>query len=657
MKRTVLIAIAALFAALPAWTQKNQPDILMKNYTSEWEKADSLLAAGQPQPAGKIIDKIYDAARQEKNVPQFIKAVIYRLRVKSSYEEDALAKNIAETEELLRTATFPTGNILHTIAAGLYWQYYEGNRWQFHNRTSRMPAPDAVGNLPPDDVRTLDLRQLVERCVAHYSASLEMPEALQQINTGAYAAILKKAPYSERYRPTLFDFLAFRAVAFYQNTEAGLTQPADRFVIDRAEYFAPAAAFVQQPPATTDTLSFPYQSLVLLQQLIAFHLPDTTPDALVDADLWRLDFVHRKSVLPNKDSLYLSALQALETQYAGAPCSAEIAYRRAKLYNRQGDAYNPFTNPAPQWKKKEAVAVIDCAASRFPDSFGTNNCLALKNDILQPALTLTADEATAPGLPLLVNVVYRNVPKVYIKIVALDFKKELLRTNEEDRLVAYAAAKTVQTMAFDLPDDGDYQQHTVELALPALNEGYYALLASVDGHFSDKATLVTEMKIWITNISFVKREDNGQIIVQLLDRTSGQPLKGVTAQRYTHEYKYNQRWYEVKYGETYTSGAEGRITLTSADNQHRNLSLFFTKGTDSYAGGNAYLYRYAGANAPSYQTTFFTDRAIYRPGQTVYFKGVMLKWENEKAAAIAGKQQTVTFYNVNGEKVSELQVS
>ena len=656
MKNIFLTAIVALFAMLPAWTQNNQPDIPMKNYTGEWIKADSLLTAGQPQSAGKIVDKIYAAAQQEKNVPQFIKAVIYRLRVTDSYEEEALAKNILDTEELLRTATFPAKNILHTIAADLYWQYYRQNRRQFSHCTSRTPAPDAEENLPPDDLRTLDLPQLVARCVTHYSASLEMPEALQQIHIGAYAPILKKALDSERYRPTLFDFLAFRAAAFYQREEAGLTQPADRSIINRPAYFAPAAAFAQQPLATADTLSFPYQSLVLLQKIIAFHLPDTMPDALVDADLWRLDFVHVQSVLPDKDSLYLSALQALETQYAGAPCSAEIAYRMAKLYSRQGDAYHPFTNPAPQWKKKEAVVVIDRAASRFPESFGANNCLALKNELLRPSLTLSTDEATAPGQPLLVNVAYRNVPKVYIKIVALDFKKELTRT-KEDRLAAYEAAKAVHTAALDLPDDGDYQQHAVELALPALSEGYYALLASADGRFSGKAALVTKTRLWVTNISFVKRENNGEVVVQLLDRTSGQPLGGVTAQCYTHKYDYSKRRNEVENGETYTSDAAGRITLTATKNQRRSQALLFTKGKDSYAGGNVYLYRYADTNAPQYQTTFFTDRAIYRPGQTVYFKGVVLKWKNEKAAIAAGYKQTVTFYNVNGEKVSELPVA
>ncbi|MDR3133410.1 MAG: hypothetical protein LBU42_05240, partial [Prevotellaceae bacterium] len=654
MKRTVLIAAAALCIALPAWAQNNQPHTIMNS--SEWEEADSLLMAGQPQSAGEIIDHLYDAAVREKNAPQFIKAVIYRLRIQRSREEDALAKNIAEAEGLLPAAGFPAKNILHTIAADLYWQYYLENRRQFHDRTALVPDGEASA---PEDVRTLGLRQLVGRCVAHYSASLEKPQELQGIPIGAYAAILERAMDSERYRPTLFDFLAFRAVAFYQAAEAGLTQPADRFLADRAEYFAPAATFAQLPLVTADSLSFPYQSLVWLQKLIAFHLPDATPDALVDADLWRLDFVRRQSVLPDRDSLYLSALQALAARHAGAPCSAEIAYRIAKLYSEQGDAYRPYTNAAPQWKKKAAVAVIDRAAERFPESFGAKNGLALKNDILRPSLTVSTEEAVAPGQALLVNVTYRNAPKVYFKIVKLDFMQALTRNRDHDRLAAYAKAKAVHTATFDLPDDGDFQEHVAELALPALDEGYYALLASTEDDFSKDATWVTETNLWITNISYVKREDEGRAIVQLLDRTGGKPLSGVTAQCYTRDYNYNRRRYEIKYGATYTSDAEGRIALNpaSAKDQHRNTSLLFTKGTDSYAGCDVYLYRYASTDKPSYRTAFFTDRAIYRPGQTVYFKGLVLKWDNGKAKIAPNHRQAVVFYNVNGDKISELEVS
>ena len=655
MKKIILTVVVALFGALPAWSQKNQTHTIRNNH--EWEKVDSLLMAGQPQSAGKIIDKIYTAAQRDKNVPQFIKAVIYRLRIQHSFEEDALAKSIVATEELLPAAGFPAKNILHSITADLYWQYYRRNRWRFYDRTNRASDPGGAGITSAAAIAALDLRQLTAQCVAHYSASLERAQELQKIPVAAYAAILEKAIDSERYRPTLFDFLAFRAVDFYRNAEAGLTQPADRFLVDRAEYFAPVAAFAQWPLTTADNLSFPYQSLVWLQKIIAFHLPDASPDALVDADLWRLDVVHRQSVLPDKDSLYLSALQALEAQHADAPCSAEVAHRIAKLCNQQGDAYHPFTNPAPQWKKKDAITAIDRAAEHFPESFGAKNCLVLKNDILRPALTVSTDEAVVPGRPILLNVAYQNVPKMYVKIVKLDFTQELKRRNDTERRAVYAKAKAACTATFDLHNDGDYQGHVVELALPALTEGYYALLASVDNDFSQKSILLTETNLWVTNISYIEKEDNGKAIVQLLDRTNGAPLGGVTAQSYIQDYNYNRRQYEIEYGESYTSDAEGRIELASKKDEYRRLSLFFTKGADSYADCDVYLGHYSGTNKPYYQTVFFTDRAIYRPGQTVYFKGIVLKWDNEKAAVVANYRQTVVFHNVNGDKISELEVS
>jgi uncharacterized protein YfaS (alpha-2-macroglobulin family) len=661
MKRIILTATVALLAALPLRAQGNRTATdtqkNMKNDTSGWHAADSLMELDLPS-AEKIINEIYDEARREQNVPQFIRAVIYRLRTKYYREEEAHVKSIAETEALLQTAAFPAKNILHSIAAELYRQYCGENRWTFRNRTAQAASDDT--GLPPDgDIRTLDLRQLVNRCMAHYAASLEMPRELQEIPIGAYSAMLEKAVGSERYRPTLFDFLAFRAVEFYRTDEAGLAQPADRFVVDRAEYFLPAAAFVQLPLATADTLSFSRRSLLLLQKIMAFHLADTVPDALTDADLQRLDFVHRQCVLPGRDSLYLSALQALEAKLSGAPCSAEAAYRTAALYSRQGDAYDPFTSAGMQWKKKEAIAVIDRAVAQFPGSPGAAGCLALKNDILHAGLTIETDRAVVPGKPFLAGVTYRNVPKIHVKIVPLDFKKELAERYEssDHRLAAYAAMEAACTAAFELPDDGDYQQHVTELALPALKEGYYALLASADGHFSQKATLLTETKIWATNIGYAKANDNGQAVVQVFDRTTGEPAGGVRAQLYFHEYSHARRRYEPEYGETFTSGADGRIEIKAAEEQRRSQSLLFTKGTDSYAADGIYLYRHSDDDGGYMQTAFFTDRAIYRPGQTVFFKGVVLKWRNGKAETAAGYRQTVTFYNAGSEKVSELDVS
>ena len=50
-----------------------------KNYVTDWEKADSIELLGLPKSALDIVDKIYNKAIVEKNTPQFIKAVIFKI--------------------------------------------------------------------------------------------------------------------------------------------------------------------------------------------------------------------------------------------------------------------------------------------------------------------------------------------------------------------------------------------------------------------------------------------------------------------------------------------------------------------------------------------------------------------------------------------------
>ena len=57
---------------------------------------------------------------------------------------------------------------------------------------------------------------------------------------------------------------------------------------------------------------------------------------------------------------------------------------------------------------------------------------------------------------------------------------------------------------------------------------------------------------------------------------------------------------------------------------------------------------------PAAQTVFFTDRAIYRPGQTIQYKGICLWVDQAKDnyEVLKGEQLTVVFKDVNGKEVA-----
>jgi uncharacterized protein YfaS (alpha-2-macroglobulin family) len=52
----------------------------------------------------------------------------------------------------------------------------------------------------------------------------------------------------------------------------------------------------------------------------------------------------------------------------------------------------------------------------------------------------------------------------------------------------------------------------------------------------------------------------------------------------------------------------------------------------------------------------FTDRSIYRPAQTVYYKGIVLKSLKNKSEVVANEYVVVTLYNVNREVVKTVEL-
>ncbi|MEM9680239.1 MAG: MG2 domain-containing protein, partial [Bacteroidota bacterium] len=57
-----------------------------------------------------------------------------------------------------------------------------------------------------------------------------------------------------------------------------------------------------------------------------------------------------------------------------------------------------------------------------------------------------------------------------------------------------------------------------------------------------------------------------------------------------------------------------------------------------------------------HNTYLFTDRSIYRPGQTVYFKGIVTKTFKENTKVFEEHKATISLHNVNGEELSDLEV-
>ena len=90
-------------------------------------------------------------------------------------------------------------------------------------------------------------------------------------------------------------------------------------------------------------------------------------------------------------------------------------------------------------------------------------------------------------------------------------------------------------------------------------------------------------------------------------------------------------------------------------NASKSFYLEFSLGDDLFYTENYfYLYPPYKEEKSRVTTYFFTDRSIYRPGQTIYFKGIVLENTGEKSEIKPDFTSVVTFYDANNQKVSEL---
>jgi hypothetical protein len=632
-------------------------------YLPDWQRVDSLVNLGQSQTALDLVTQIYDKTKASDEADQFVKASLYRMKLESDFQEDYFEKSIERTKLDIQSAKDPVKQILHSILAELYWRYYQNNRWQILNRSE-------TSNFVPDDIKTWDLKKLVSACMLNYSFSLDEKELLKKTQLSTFDEILITQKDSQKFRPTLFDFLAHRAIDFYSSSEAGLTKPANTFLMDQASYFASSGEFATLNIISPDTLSFDYQALRLFREIIGIHLPDKDPTALIDAEIERLTFVHEKSILPEKDSLFLVALFKLESRFKNHPSSTEAAYQIALQLNNDDENAVPYEedendlsqpiSEAHKWDKKQAIEICEAAINRFPESFGAKNCKALIESIKLPALSITTNYASIPGKPSLALATYKNAPKIYFRLLKMDPETDrLLNEMQLDlRLEKYIGSKAEKTWEQVLPDDGDYREHSAEVRIPAMPNGYYVLLASTDATFPAKTAVVISNSFWETNISYLsRRNDNGSNEFVVLHRENGQPLADIKVQAFYRVYNSNARKYENKAGDIFVTDKSGMITIPAKNDNRRSnqFYLVFTSKddqliTESYFSG--YSYRQEEPKT-IVNTLFFTDRAIYRPGQTIYFKGIVLERNGDNVKIKPNFRSDVSFYDVNGQVISK----
>ena len=653
MKKFLLSSLALCLMAFALNAQGGK----RTDYASVWKEIESLLNEQRlPKSALEKINSLYSTAVTEKQYGHAVKAAIYRSNTLKTLEEDgdvaAIQSLVSDAEKLPE----PAKSVLYSIIGDSYFSYYQYNRWQIYNRTETVEKTD--------DFRTWNAAQLVDEALKHYALSLKKADVLQQTPAEEYEPVLVSSTKENiKFLPTLYDLLGYRVLAIYSHSDISVTRPQQAFVIVNPQYMAAAETFATLPVESTDSLSLQYQSVLIYQQLLKFRLDEQKagkPDAvkaLVDVDLRRLEYVRRNGRFVNADELYEQHLKRLMQTYPSGAEYGYIAYRLAYLYKAQGDKWRSEGNPDFRNRLIEAVQLCETIENGSTASYYASSLLS---DIKRQELSLTCEQQQLSNSPILCLIDYRNLDKVYILAYSLS-EKEVRNFNDDRYNLSWMKKKSPAAFSeVTTVSQPDYQKYSAEAVFNGLPQGTYLLVAATtpkpdfsesyyNSSYSNPYALMQ-----VSDISLVARDKGDGTSVQLYvaDSRTGKPLENAKIEVYYKQWNRNDYRYSVL--NTLHTDVNG---MAEDSEWRRQGSWYFDYFKVTYNGRELKLSpsiynRYWNESEYS-RAVFFTDRAIYRPGQTVYFKGLMYAGDNDGSNRLLTKEVvTVTFRDANNQEVS-----
>ncbi|ATC65256.1 hypothetical protein CMV30_15565 [Nibricoccus aquaticus] len=601
----------------------------------EWKQVDEAAAQGLPKTAIERLDPIISAALAEKAYAEAIKAIGRKIALEGEIQGGKAEEKIARLEAELAKAPEPMKPMMQGVLAHWYWQYFQQNRWRIQQRTATAEAPGA-------DLQTWDLARILAEIDRHFTAALTSDKLLQATPISEYDDLLQPGTAPDTYRPTLFDFLAYEALQFYQSGEQAARISENEFEIDATSpILGTTAEFLawQLPPA--DGFSPKHKAISIYQSLLRFHAKDKDRSAFLDADLARLSYASNIATGETKTDRYKAALERfIEETNRHEISSRAIAALATQL--------NADDEPA------KARDLAQRGLDAFPKSAGAAQCFNLIQEIEAPSAQLKTESVWNAPWPTL-DVTYRNVTQVYFRAIPIDFNDHVTKSRwnygrrDTDYVQLLATPPALQWSA-ELPATTDFKERTESLSAPAtLRPGFYAIVASYDPTFHSTDNQISIATAWVSDLALVLRlrHDRTEHSGLVLNALTGEPVSGATIRLWKRNNDGAMKPVSPK-----TTDANGQFTFSTENNPL--VILAEHAGHAVASGQEVYAYGYHDRVRAQTQTVFFTDRAIYRPGQTVSYKGVSIRYDQNAAKydAVARRKVTVLFKDPNGQEIA-----
>jgi uncharacterized protein YfaS (alpha-2-macroglobulin family) len=615
---------------------------------SEWEAVKAARYKGLPKTAITNLDVIISGAMKEKAYAEAVKAIGEKIELEGQVEGNKPEEKITRMQARIETAPSEMKPLMETILAHWYWQYYQQNRWRFLQRTRTVSQPAG-------DFTTWDLPRIMAEISRHFQTALAADKWLKETPVESWGDLLDKGTMADAYRPTLYDFVVYEALTFYTAADHnGLPAEENEFEL-RADspVLGSAEEFMAWRPETKGATNAPeLQAIRLYQDLIRFHQKDAHSEfAFASVDLERLKWGWNAAIGDEKDSRYKRGLDAFIERFGSAEISAMGLYEKARLLQHEQDLVAAHETAMKGAARPSLPQGRESLRNLSP---GAKLCRNLMAEIEAKSVEIATERVWNAPWPD-IDVHYRNITKVYFRAFRYDWESLLEKRRgrpeylDEKQKNEMLARKAEFEWSEELPATSDYRERAAKAKAPdKLKAGFYFVVASANADFSAKDNVLSMASVWVSELALITRERDGKAEGMLLDAKSGEPIENATIS----VWHMDQSGGYSKDPDLMTD-ANGCFEFTP---ELRKQYLFKAshKGNEVATASDIVIWYRPEKTVPSASTVLFTDRAIYRPGQMIQYKGICLWADQEKDVynTLTGEKVVVVFRDVNGKEIA-----
>ena len=428
---------------------------------ARWEKVNQLAEKQLPESALKEVQAILEQAQKEKNSPEVIKAMVYKMRFTLEKNPDEVPALIKDFEAFTEKSTDPAEKaLLHSMTADLYTQFYQKDQWTINNRT-------VVTGFVPEDIKEWTKNIYFDKITKHLAASLENATILQRTDALKFAALLEKGDDSKELQPTLFDFLGNRRIQILEQLSQATSA---KNPLTSPEVFGDVPQFVALSLDSAYASSVENQVVDTYRQLLAFRQNAGNAPALLYVDLQRLKYIKEHTEAANPDSLYLAALNHLEKQYAANEAVVEVLAEKANYYLANSNDDENKSN------KKTAYDICSDGLKRFPNYKRIGLLSNIQKSIANKMIGMSFNHVAKPGTTLKVRFNTTNISTLKLTVyrvnaTALEYYNYVQNRRNEKTL--YAKKTAVETKQIDIKPDVNFGNVTTLVDLKTGDYGIY----------------------------------------------------------------------------------------------------------------------------------------------------------------------------------------